>query len=180
MHAGFIFSFGVFQKYLSTQGPFTGNSKAISSVGTVTSGTAYLSAPFVQRYITGPFPGQRQNHMIFALLCCIIGCVAASFTKTVRLHLCAPHLLKHFIKIWQLILTQGVIFGLGVGIMTLTSASILNEWFATRRGLAFGVVFGGGGVFGIGLPPFFQKLFATLGYANTLRIWAGILVGEKL
>ena len=80
---GFVFSFGVFQKYLSSQGPFK-DSKAISTVGTVTSGIAYLSAPFVQRYITSPYPAYRQIHMLFGLFCCVCGLVVASFVKEVR------------------------------------------------------------------------------------------------
>jgi len=55
-----------------------------------------------------------------------------------------------------------------------TYASLLNEWFIARRGLACGIVFGGGGAFGIVLPPFFARLFTLVGYANTMRIWAVI------
>ena len=59
-------------------------------------------------------------------------------------------------------------------------ASLLNEWFVARRGLAYGIVFGGGGAFGIFLPLFFQKLLTTVGYAYTMRIWSAILVCQDV
>jgi hypothetical protein len=149
-------------------------------VGTVTSGVAYLSAPFVQRYITSPYPNHRQAHMLFGLFCCVSGGIVASFVKNVSPSMGFSSTLSYSLQIWQLILTQGLIFGIGVGLLNLTSASILNEWFAMRRGLACGIVFGGGGAFGIVLPPFFQKMFTIFGYANSLRIWSGILVSSYL
>jgi len=60
--------------------------------------------------------------------------------------------------------------------MYVPTLSYMNEWFVVRRGLAYGIMFGGTGISGLVLPLLFEKLLSTLGFANTLRIWAGVLV----
>ncbi len=47
--------------------------------------------------------------------------------------------------VWQLILTQGVIFGTGGCLLLYTSIYFLDGWFVKRRGLAFGVLCTGNG-----------------------------------
>ncbi|KZS88638.1 MFS general substrate transporter [Sistotremastrum niveocremeum HHB9708] len=48
-------------------------------------------------------------------------------------------------KIWQLFLTQGVMFGLGVGLVYMPTLPVLTQWFNKRRGLANGLASGGAG-----------------------------------
>jgi MFS family permease len=44
-------------------------------------------------------------------------------------------------KSWQLVLLWGVVVGLGTGSMTqVLAATVVNRWFATRRGLVLGVL----------------------------------------
>jgi hypothetical protein len=79
---GYLFSFGVFQEFLSSQDTFGAN-KAISSIGTVAAGTAYMSIPFIQRFVTSPYPVYRRGHMLTGLSICLVGCIAASFLNKV-------------------------------------------------------------------------------------------------
>jgi MFS family permease len=89
-------------------------------------------------------------------LCCIIGLVGASFAQTVPV----------------LILTQGVVYGVGVLTYYHAQVSMLNEWFDKRRGLAYGIIFGANGLSGVALPYIMEKLLSRYGYATTLRCYA--------
>jgi MFS family permease len=52
-------------------------------------------------------------------------------------------------KIWQLSLSQGVGFGLGMGFLYIASNGIPLQWFDTRRSLASGIAAAGSGVGGL-------------------------------
>lgn len=52
-------------------------------------------------------------------------------------------------RIWQLYLSQGILFGLGVGCVFIPAIPILGQWFNKRRALAFGIGTGGSGVGGL-------------------------------
>jgi len=98
---------------------------------------------------------------------CILSLIAASFSKTV----------------WQLILTQGLGYGVGFLILYYAVLSMLNEWFVERRGLAYGCLFAAAGLSGTGLPFLTEFLLNRFGYANTLRMFALgmlLLVGPTL
>ena len=94
-------------------------------------------------------------------------------------------------KVWQLILLQGVLFGISGGLLYVPVIKLLPEWFSARRGLAGGIIFAGGGVGGktfldrltkpwlmsTGHPGFvfpfmLTALLEKVGLPWTLRIWA--------
>ncbi|KJZ76176.1 hypothetical protein HIM_04632 [Hirsutella minnesotensis 3608] len=52
-------------------------------------------------------------------------------------------------KIWHLFLTQGVLFGLGMGFLFAPSVGIVPQWFTTRRSLANGMSACGSGLGGL-------------------------------
>ena len=56
------------------------------------------------------------------------------------------------IQIWQLILLQGVFFGIGGGLVYMPAIMLLPEWFSQRRGLAAGIIFAGSGLGGASYP----------------------------
>jgi len=58
---------------------------------------------------------------------CIIDCfalIAASFAT----------------QAWHIILTQGLLYGLGFLLLYYPLLSLLNEWFVDNRGLAYGLL----------------------------------------
>lgn len=77
---------------------------------------------------------------------------------------------------WHLIVTQGVVYGIGSSFLYVPTLSYMNEWFVQRRGLAYGIMFGGTGFSGLVLPIMFSKLLNRVGLAMTLRIWAYLMV----
>lgn len=52
-------------------------------------------------------------------------------------------------KIWHLFLTQGVLFGLGMGFLFTPSVGIVPQWFSTKRSLANGFSACGSGLGGL-------------------------------
>jgi MFS family permease len=98
---------------------------------------------------------------------CIGSLIAASYAKTA----------------WQLILTQGLLYGIGFLILYYAVLSMLNEWFVKRRGLAYGCLFAAAGLSGGGLPFVTDYALQHLGFAYTLRIFALamlVLIGPTL
>jgi MFS family permease len=93
-------------------------------------------------------------------LICLLSLIAASFSTTV----------------WQLILTQGLLYGIGFLILYYAMLSMLNEWFVERRGLAYGILFAAAGLSGTGLPFLAEACLRRFGHAATLRGFAVSLV----
>jgi MFS family permease len=86
-------------------------------------------------------------------------------------------------KIWHLILTQGLLYGIGFLVLYYALLSMLNEWFVERRGLAYGVLFAAAGLSGTGLPFLLETVLNRYGYAVALRGYAVailVLVGPML
>lgn len=48
-------------------------------------------------------------------------------------------------RIWQLMITQGILVGLGIGFIYVPSLPILSQWFDARRSLANGIASAGSG-----------------------------------
>ncbi|KAJ1674488.1 hypothetical protein EV182_003178, partial [Spiromyces aspiralis] len=81
-----------------------------------------------------------------------------------------------FIKVvWGLILTQGVLFGIGSAFCFIPPCSLPSQWFTKKRGLAIGLVVAGSGVGGIWVTPTVHAMINSIGYAWALRI-SGILI----
>ncbi|KAL6890397.1 major facilitator superfamily domain-containing protein [Trichoderma evansii] len=82
--------------------------------------------------------------------------VAASFSKT----------------IWQLILSQGVCYGVGMGICYTATAGLIAKWFKKQRALANGIATGGTGFGGLTYSLAANAMIQRMGIAWTFRIMA--------
>ena len=156
---GFPFSFGVFQEYYSSTEPFASEPSGIAAIGTTAAGIMYMGSllvfPLMQRY-----PQYRRHCNIFGLPIMVAAMLLSSFANTVTL----------------LILTQGLLYGIG-GCLCYTPAILfLEEWFVRRKGLAFGVMWAGTGCAGVTVPFFMQSALNLWGYKTALRIWAVVLM----
>jgi len=84
---------------------------------------------------------------------CLLGLVAGSFAKTLT----------------GLILTQGVMYGLGFLIFYYPILSMVDEFWVLRRGFAYGFLCSASGVSGTVMPLLIQALLRRYGYPTTLR-----------
>ncbi|CDK27150.1 unnamed protein product [Kuraishia capsulata CBS 1993] len=75
-------------------------------------------------------------------------------------------------NIWQLFLVQGLLFGLGNGIVYLTAITIIMQWFKRRRALAVGIAASGSSIGGVIWPIAVKKLIAEVGID-----WANRILG---
>lgn len=76
---------------------------------------------------------------------------------------------------WQVFLVQGVVGGLGLGTMFLSTIGVIPHWFKRRRALATGIVVSGSSVGGLCFPILLNRLLHSIGYAWTVRT-AGFLI----
>jgi MFS family permease len=155
---GFPLSFGVFQSYYSSLDEFKG-SRFTSIIGTTARGICYLGAPiampFIRRY------SKYRMHMICAgWPLCITALVAGSYAN----------------QLSTLVLTQGVLYGLGFVIFYYPILTLLDEFWIRRRGMAYGIVCAASGASGAVMPSTLQALLSRFGYHTTLRAIAVALV----
>ncbi|KAM5349162.1 hypothetical protein ACJ41O_008985 [Fusarium nematophilum] len=144
---GFPFAFGVFQDYYSTHEPFKGSSSI--------AGIMYLGIPFIMS-LQRLFPKHSRWSPIIGLFVMCISLAASSFSQNTT----------------HLILTQGVLYAIGGSISYCPCILYMDEWFARRKGLAFGVMWSGTGLAGFALPLLFEKFLHQYGFRTTLRIWS--------
>ncbi|KAJ3547863.1 hypothetical protein NM208_g1301 [Fusarium decemcellulare] len=151
---GFPFAFGVFQDYYSTHAPFKGSS-SIAVIGTCAMGIMYLGIPFIMS-LQRLYPKHSRWSPIIGLFVMCVALALSSFSQNTT----------------HLILTQGVLYAIGGSISYCPCILYMDEWFAKRKGLAFGVMWSGTGLAGFALPLLFEKFLHEYGFRTTLRIWS--------
>lgn len=103
-------------------------------IGGLSVATAMLIAPVVN-YLTKRF-GFRVP-MLIGLGFAVLGQIFAGLSK----------------RIWQLFITQGIMFGLGIGMAFIGGIPLLPQWFSKKRSLANGLAAAGSGVGQLVLCP---------------------------
>ncbi|KAI7881456.1 MFS general substrate transporter [Lichtheimia hyalospora FSU 10163] len=78
-------------------------------------------------------------------------------------------------QLWQVYLTQGLLFGLGGGFCFNASFILPSQWFVRNRGLANGIGNTGVAFGGMVFSPLANYLIQTLGYRNALRVMGCIV-----
>ncbi|KZT00376.1 MFS general substrate transporter [Laetiporus sulphureus 93-53] len=70
---------------------------------------------------------------------------------------------------WQLLLSEGILFGIGCSFAFIPAVGLPSQWFAKRRSLATGIASSGSGIAGVVLPPISQALISHTSIAWCLR-----------
>ncbi|OJJ51732.1 hypothetical protein ASPZODRAFT_148959 [Penicilliopsis zonata CBS 506.65] len=152
-----IFSFGVYQALYEAMAkeadtPFTGASSAmIGLIGTLAIALMSMAAPFVMTWIKvyPPRVVVMAGGVVFG-----VACVLASVSE----------------RLWQFVLTQGLLLGIGVCMAYIPAVTVSPTWFDRRRGLAMGLIIAGSALGGIVWPPVLRALIDAVGFRNALRI----------
>ncbi|OMJ16843.1 putative transporter ESBP6 [Smittium culicis] len=143
-------AFGVFQTYY-LQVLFPNESASyiawISTTCGVATFTGGLSASSIIRRL-----GLRYSSLLGTLIC-VIGLLSASFST----------------QVWQLMITQGLVFGYGSSIIINISLTVPALWFDEKRALVYGIVASGGGFGALILIPIINKVIAASGIEWAFR-----------
>ncbi|KAM3425167.1 hypothetical protein BST61_g7126 [Cercospora zeina] len=78
---------------------------------------------------------------------------------------------------WQLMLTQGIMSGLGGGIFFTPCMGLIGTYFDGKRSLAMGIATSGNSAGGIIYPILVQQLLPKLGFAWTARVLGFLNLG---
>lgn len=147
---GMVNAFGVYQVYYLKMFPDT-KSSVISMIGSLQPTVVYLSA----------IPVVPVINMLGVNYSLVLGSVIMVFAL-MMLSLCK--------EIWQIYLTQGILFGLGAGISFFTATAVPQEWFKKRRALAVGITASGSSLGGVIWPIAVERLIDEVGFGWTNRI----------
>lgn len=149
---GIIASYGVYLSYFIDHEIFPGASSLdYSFVGGVNFCCAMIACPIVSMCVRS-----FGTHIPMFCGCFMFagGFVAASFAT----------------EFWHLVLSQGVLVGLGVGFCWLPATPILPQWFSKNRSLAQGIAAAGSGVGGVIFSSATTPMIQNLSLAWSLRI----------
>lgn len=80
-------------------------------------------------------------------------------------------------QFWQLLLSQGILWGIGSSLCFVPAIGLPSQWFSKRRGIATGIASSGAPVGAMILSPVFQTVIDKLGVRWALRILGFILLG---
>jgi hypothetical protein len=86
-------------------------------------------------------------------------------------------------KVWHLILTQGILYALGGCLLYYPVYIFIDEWFVRRKGFAYGIMWAGTGAGGLLGPVVMEAGFSRYGAKTFLRGWAVallLLIGSTL
>lgn len=145
-------AYGVILAHYLSNDTFPGTSALeYAFVGGLSIGCAMLVSPVVT--IIVHHHGIHVTLVIGAILQSI-SFVASSFAK----------------QSWQLFLSQGLCFGLGMGSCFVGSVDVVSHWFHKRRSLVNGITAAGAGLGGLVYSLAAGSMLIHLGFAWTMRI----------
>ncbi|EGD87188.1 hypothetical protein H112_05721 [Trichophyton rubrum D6] len=151
--------FGVFQSYYLETG-ILGPSYSASSISWIGSIQAFLTM----------FAGVFSGHLMdtgYTQQVLFVG-TGLIVLGTALLSVCKEY--------YQVLLTQGICVGIGSGMLLLVSLAMLSMWFKKKKMLAAGVASTGSAITAFYVPIALGKLFATIGFAWTVRVYALIIL----
>ncbi|KAI5462624.1 major facilitator superfamily domain-containing protein [Mariannaea sp. PMI_226] len=148
---GLMNSFGIFQCYYSNKVIMHRSTADIAWIGSV-----QLFLMFVSGLLIGPAFDKwgARRVMIPGAFLYLLSFVCTSFAR----------------EYYQILLSQGFLFGIRNAILYYPTVGAIAEWFDRRRGLALGVAISGSSIGGIIWPLIVGKIIPRLGFAWTNRI----------
>ncbi|CAH0048213.1 unnamed protein product [Clonostachys solani] len=148
---GYINSFGSFQVYYTSTLPESAS--AISWIGSIQTWLTYFIGAFSGRLLDAGF-------------------FLPTFVIGALLQLLGIFLMAASKSYWHLMLTQGVLTGLGGGIFFTPSLALVATYFSKKRGLAMGIATTGNSAGGMIYPLVVRQLLPKVGFK-----WTALTLG---
>ncbi|KAL1918259.1 uncharacterized protein VTP21DRAFT_2919 [Calcarisporiella thermophila] len=147
---GITYTWGIYQEvYLTKEFVGQATDQAISYIGTSSNALMFLLGPMF--IIVSQRIGFRIC-MMFGAVLCPLALLLASFNT----------------HLWQLYITQGIMFGIGFACLFFPSILLPNQWFKKHLGLATGITVSGSGIGGLCLSPLINT--DTVGHSAFQRL----------
>ncbi|KAG0321706.1 hypothetical protein BGZ99_003729 [Dissophora globulifera] len=151
---GYISIYGIFQsQYNDIYGAQGESQSSISFIGSLAVGFQ-----FGFTIIAGPIMN-RFGHKVILWSGCIISSLGLFIASWCT-------------QLWQLYLTQGVMFGIGISFLNIAATAIPPLWYDKHRGLAMGICFCSAGIGGLIFGFIIPILIDAVDIYWTLRIFA--------
>ncbi|KAI2616870.1 MFS general substrate transporter [Hypoxylon sp. NC1633] len=150
---GWVNSFGSFQTYYTSTLPQSPST--ISWIGSIQVWSCLIISVFSGRLLDA-------------------GLFTPTFLVGATIQILGIFLMSISNQYWSLMLTQGLLTGIGCGIIFTPSVALVTTYFDKRRGLAIGLTTTGNSAGGIIYPLVVRQLIPTLGFAWTSRVLAFI------
>ncbi|KAL3422235.1 hypothetical protein PVAG01_06391 [Phlyctema vagabunda] len=154
---GYSSAFGVFQEYYTTH-EFEGQAGAVATIGTTLLGIMYLMMP-ITFTVLSRYPQLRPYCGPLGMVLTVGSLILSAYAT----------------KIWQLIASQGVLCAIGSGLLFSPTTLYLDEWFVSRKGMAYGTMWAGKSAGGVIFPFLMSSLLNRFGPRVTLQAWAATL-----
>ncbi|ATY58566.1 MFS monocarboxylate transporter [Cordyceps militaris] len=149
-------AFGIFQEYYtSAASPIQAPPGAFATVGALQMGVMYLLMPVSSTTLSW-FPRLRPWCGPLGLLITVASLCTSAYATTVG----------------GLMVTQGALYSIGCGLLFSPISQHMDEWFAAKKGLAYGVMWAGKSLVGMAMPFVFSALLRRFGLRATLLSWA--------
>ncbi|KAI8989624.1 major facilitator superfamily domain-containing protein [Trametes punicea] len=158
--AGMINAYGTFQDYYEKSLLWNSSASSISFIGSLQTFLLYFLGPLVGRI----FDAYGSTVLIpLGSAICVLALMMVSLAQENQ--------------VYQVFLSHGVLFGIGISLLFNPSIAVLGHWFRHRRALAIGLTTGGSALGGVLLPIILGRLMPTLGFGWAVRVVAFILAG---
>ncbi|KAH9882636.1 hypothetical protein J1614_000872 [Plenodomus biglobosus] len=152
---GMIATFGVFQTYYTTT--LSLEPSAVSWIGSL-----QMLGHFSLGLVTGRLfdAGYFYHSMVPGMLFAALGIFMTSLAT----------------QYWQLMVTQGLMNGLGNGMQFAPALSLVSTYFARNRAVALAIMASGSATGGLVYPTIARQLLPKIGFAWTVRIMGFMMV----
>nr|POE53580.1 aspyridones efflux protein apdf [Quercus suber] len=146
---GWVNSYGAFQTYYTLH--LNESVSTISWIGTMQNWFTFFVGAFSGRLLDA-------------------GYFRAVFLAGSIIQIAGIFLMSISTEFWQLMLTQGVMTGLGGGLFFVPAMGLISTYFSHHRSLAIGLATTGNAVGGMIYPVMVKELLPKLGFAWTTRV----------
>lgn len=162
---GLINAFGVYQAYYSSFEPALSTPSSISWIGSLQTFLLLACGS-----ATGSFVDRGHARLMSFIGCALVtlGLLFTSFSG----EFVTPHRPVYY----QVLLSQGILSGLGMSLLLVPSTAIVPTYFTQNRALAVGIANTGASLGGIVYPILTRRLLASVGFSWAIRATALVVL----
>lgn len=165
LRRGLVSAFGVFQEYYSSLNPTLAEQSSLSWVGSLQIFLMLACGSATGSYV------DRGHAKLMSFGGCVLVTLGLLFTS-----FSGEFTSAHRPMYYQILLSQGMLSGLGMSLLLVPSTAIVPTYFVDKRTLAVGLANTGASIGGVIYPVIIRRMLANLGFHWTMRVAALIVL----